>query len=273
MIAYSFCNPERNHTASMVLSVLIHQILEQFPEIIKSIHDYDHKRYLPVNKNGPQGLQTHKHRNSQYLWNILEKDVSESKVRRVFLIIDALDECDEQSQKVLLSFFSSILRSSSNFKILFSSRPNDVMKHQLRNYLSQHPQHFKHAPLEAYDDEILKDISRYIDFEIQHLDRLTTSDQRLIRKKLDDEQSAVFLPVALLFAQIASESTRAVSEILADLPRDLEKLYERLVTQLPDTQHTPRLLLQLLLYTFGPVTIYDLALYVKFALAPDVTIA
>lgn len=52
--------------------------------------------------------------------------------REVFVIIDGLDECDNKSQKELVTLLDSLLKRTPRLKVFFSSRPQEGIESLLQ---------------------------------------------------------------------------------------------------------------------------------------------
>lgn len=236
-------------------------MLQKFPEVQQSILDYDQEHYAPIERNGEKRVQRNVNRRPHVLWKLLVRIVKESKVAKAFLIIDALDECDELSQQELISLFSDATWGDRCIQILFSSRPNEEFGGKFSYHSSRRSAHFRRMKIEDYEDEVIKDLDAYVDGELSRLGHdkvLTQAEQDRIRKKIAKERAAVFLPVALLFREIEQNKTRSIAEILEEIPRDLRSLYIRLIEKLPETHCRLDELLRLLVYAFTPVTLSDI---------------
>ncbi|KAF2182417.1 hypothetical protein K469DRAFT_503933, partial [Zopfia rhizophila CBS 207.26] len=228
----SFCVDGRNHTASRVLSVAIHQMLVQFPEVQKQAFSYDRTHFFGVNVWRPS---RGKSRPPNVLWNVFRKIVEEAKLDKLFLVVDALDECNLQSQNDLIQLFQGAVAQPLCIKILFSSRPNNEIKKTFSHCSARAPGLLRHEEVESLEDHINQDIDCYIDGEVARigdLKHLSPGERELIKEKLTNERSGVFLPVALLFREIEDETIRTVAEILEDIPKDLQDLYRKLLGQI-----------------------------------------
>lgn len=101
-----------------------------------------------------------------------------SAFTRTTLILDALDECYEESRSRLIKCFTRMIKRVPNLKILISSRRNDDIKRQLRMEAN--------LGIEATDNE--DDIRKFVLEKIEQ-DRLRREDEGLplISDKLKTE--------------------------------------------------------------------------------------
>lgn len=256
----SFCIDRQNYTASRVLSVAIHQILVQFPEVQKQAFSYDSTNFFGVNVWRPS---RGKSRPPHVLWNLFCKIVEEVKLDKLFLVVDALDECNLQSQNDLIQLFQGAVAQPLCIKILFSSRPNNEIKKIFSHCSARAPGLMRHEEAGNLEDHINQDIDCYIEGEVARigdLKHLSPGERELIKKKLTNERSGVFLPVALLFREIEDEKIRTVAEILEDIPKDLQDLYRKLLDQISaDASLERQSVFKYLMYSIVSLTPRDIA--------------
>ncbi len=182
-VIYSFCNEQRNDTASTVISVAIHQILSQCHHLRDFAFNHDRSHF---DGTGRWSLKKAKDRPAPILWNLFCKIVQESRVGKVFLVVDALDECDPQSQNDLLRLFYGAVPGPLCLKILFSSRLNTSLSKTFSFWSVRAPGNFRQRKLEDLEDYINQDIDCYIRGEaarIGHLKALSSQEMTLIIKK------------------------------------------------------------------------------------------
>jgi hypothetical protein len=106
-------------TAASFLKGLLHQLIQFVPDLIRHIMPY----YVSHGSGLTQSLGS--------LWNIFCAVTADSTLLDgIYLIVDALDECEETSRENLMTYFeqyfiarSSEASSSTFLKILVTSRP------------------------------------------------------------------------------------------------------------------------------------------------------
>ncbi|CAN9334674.1 unnamed protein product [Alternaria alternata] len=261
-VIYSFCSDQKNNTASMVLSTAIHQLLVHHPEVQPAILRFDQTNFFGKNLVQPS---MGKNRPTQNLWTIFVEIVREAKLKMLFLIVDGLDHCNEQSQNELMREFQSALCKGPCIKILFSSTKSDNIKKHFFHIEARHPEDTKHQELEDLDDHINDDIGIYVSGEVARISKddqnpLSPTEQDRIEEKLLHERSGAFLPVALLLREIEERGDRTVAEILEDIPKTLQALYQDIVSQISTELHGRQIpALKYLLYCAIPLTLRDLA--------------
>ena len=113
-VACIFCNYQERSTQSLeeLVTSVLKQIIQDWPSVSKSIKEF-YKEF--------RGKQRHPR-----LTNLI--DALRSEIRtysKVFIVLDALDECQEDYQWGLITKLESI---SSKVYLMFTSRPLDLIK-------------------------------------------------------------------------------------------------------------------------------------------------
>ncbi|PTB54390.1 hypothetical protein M431DRAFT_17702 [Trichoderma harzianum CBS 226.95] len=115
-LAYFFCDSsfEKRKTATSVIRGLLYQLVQQHPKLL----DYILPKYNERGKGLFQSFDA--------LWAIFMAIAIDQKTGQKYCVIDALDECDRESQKILLQQFQETFHrqdAPSNVRILVTSRP------------------------------------------------------------------------------------------------------------------------------------------------------
>ncbi|KAH8743446.1 hypothetical protein F5883DRAFT_41840 [Diaporthe sp. PMI_573] len=141
-----------------------------------------------------------------------------SKYPRITVVLDALDECEEDDQEILVKFFNSLVTRStkdSNVKIFVSTRD----ERGLSQLLNQHPAILMHKGHTA------EDIAVFVREKVQQHSEWLHMNRELqdhILKTLVKDSQDMFL-----FAKVQIESLRQYSDE-GDIRRALKKLPETL---------------------------------------------
>ncbi|KAJ5657329.1 uncharacterized protein N7484_000978 [Penicillium longicatenatum] len=114
MLAYFFCDSgfDKQKTATSILRGLIHQLVGQHEQLLDYLLPIYHKR----------GAETFK--SFDALWEIFTAMAADQNTGRKYCIIDALDECDRESQNTLLAQLEETFLSqgiSPNIRILITT--------------------------------------------------------------------------------------------------------------------------------------------------------
>jgi hypothetical protein len=142
-LAYFFCDTssEERSIATAVLRGLLIQLLQQHPQLLNYL--------LPKYNERKAKLFT----SFDALWTIFMNFATDKATGRKYCIIDALDECEPDSQVTLLTQLQQTFghHSSddpvSNIRILITSRPYPEIDECLRQFVSKDLASFKPHPV------------------------------------------------------------------------------------------------------------------------------
>ncbi|KAK5053134.1 hypothetical protein LTR84_002108 [Exophiala bonariae] len=163
--------------------------------------------------------------------------------------IDALDECDENQIREMITFFQSLGQPTTSnharFQVCFASRhyPHITIAKGLNMDLEGQEGH-------------TQDITNYIDNEL----RIGHSNQaEQVRADLQEKSSGVFMWVVLVVDILNKEhdegrTIRRLQQKLKDIPRDLHELFRDLLTRDLRNQDELLLCIQWLLFAKQPLT-------------------
>lgn len=222
IVLFSFCDAQINDEVSKVVSIFIHQLLTVLPKLkpfaAKKIDHY----WSPTGENlRPRALRMPAARK----WQLLCELVRNSKLHRVFLVIDALDECKNASQVDLIHYFAN---AASNIRVLVSSKPNEDLRSEFSKWVALRPSTFRHVNADDEDKNIRKDIDRYLVGETARLENLrgySHDQQEAIRSHLQSYCSATFLIAKLMNKRFETAPISDLDAILSETPEDLLILY------------------------------------------------
>jgi hypothetical protein len=224
-------------TIGMYRSLIV-QLLERLPflqEVISSLGSA-----IRYDKGHQWGVES--------LKDLFYQTIQRISSASVLCFIDALDECNEDEIRDMISFFEnvgeSILPAGIDFRVCFSSRhyPHITILKGLSLILENQKGH-------------TQDIVTYIKKELK-IKNGSFANQ--IRAKLQDKASGVFIWVILAIGILNKGYDRgcvpnALQERLEELPGDLDELFRDILTR--DSYNTDELLLcvQLVLFTRRPL--------------------
>jgi len=183
-LAYFFCQStdSRLNNAVSVLRGLIFLLVGRDRTLIRYVRDvYD--KIGDQLFNGPNALYS--------LWSILSNILKDSSLPIVYLLIDALDECDDglsQFLKLISEYFSE---SRSKVKWLLSSRHRADIEAFLRPEGSR-----KRISLELNSEHISRAVDSFIGYKIEELAKQKEYDEHLREKvanQLREKAESTFL--------------------------------------------------------------------------------
>ena len=230
LLSYFFCQgtDSRLNNATAVLRGLIYQLLIQQRSLISHLREhYD-----------PAGQQLFEGDNAFYaLRDIFTEMLHDPHLTRVYLIIDALDEC-ESGLPQLLDLIDLIVQnastSSSQVKWLCSSRNRPDIDVGSRTNDSSIK-----LSLELNAKSVSGAVDAYIDHKISELARMKGYDNKLrdqVREQLHQKANETFLWVALVCKELGNVRKWNALKWLQKVPSDLTALYDRMIEQIQQSE-------------------------------------
>ncbi|KAF7978585.1 hypothetical protein HWV62_45298 [Athelia sp. TMB] len=144
----------------------------------------------------------------------------------VYIVIDALDECDDRPK--LLRWIDTVTsQTSSLLHLMVTSRPEPDIKDRLRPLCNM-------CEVDVADRRGSHDIRRYIDAILSEVHAWTESQKELVRTALVNGARGVFRWVALMIHQLLSDQCLSTSELkkrLKSLPKGLDEAYTKIIQQ------------------------------------------
>jgi NACHT domain len=214
LLSYFFCQAtDRSlNSATAVLRGLIYRLLIQRPSLMSHVRDkYDKAgKSLFEDSNAYFSL-------SQTLTNILH----DSSVPGIYLIVDALDECESGLSQLL-----DLIRrtaSTSRVKWLVSSRHRDAIEEQLRPDKGR----MKLSLELNARSHVANALTSYINHKVEELARLKQYKSELqdnVRHYIQ-AKAETFHWVALVCRQLAKTSPRKAMSLLQRFPPELPPFY------------------------------------------------
>ncbi|KAH7159349.1 hypothetical protein DER46DRAFT_702396, partial [Fusarium sp. MPI-SDFR-AT-0072] len=253
--AYFLCddkNQERR-TPTAILRSLIWQLLLQRNRF------FQHMR-SDFEKHRDSRLFECLFENFSALWRIFQDMLRDDHAGEVFILIDALDECDRSVRKALLrcirELFQAPPNSEGNFKFLVSCRPeiNDI-KYELDGV---------GVTLRMDSSEVNADLFDYVTLKVEDLAQRKKYSQSLkaeAKKALKSQAGGTFLWVSLMINELESTPNYGVAGKLKGLPKGLDEAYTRILDDnIPkERQEDARFLLLSMVAARRPLTKKELA--------------
>ncbi|KAL9079321.1 MAG: hypothetical protein Q9157_001797 [Trypethelium eluteriae] len=185
------------------------------------------------------------------LWDTLSAMIKDPSIDRVYLLVDALDECrhspleKNKGEEDLLEIFLNLLTRIDlspwrKVKWILTSRNEPKISESLRNLCQD-------TSLEVNSTNVSKAVDRFIDIKCEQLAcRKNYSSELLqfVKKYLTDNAGGTFLWVALICKELGRRHGLVTSDIKALLrtfPRDLVPLYDRMLELVRESQNAERI--------------------------------
>ena len=237
VVSYFFCqssDPRLNHAVAVLrglVFLLVTQdkqtLLPHLREKLDEIEDLE---------EGPNVLYA--------LFQILIDLSMESRFSKVYLMIDALDECNFELSP-LLREITRIESLSHKIKWLLASRNEPL----IREGLSSHERPC--LSLELNSTHVSQAVNAFINAKVARLAQVKRYNSDLtarVEKYLSDRADGTFLWVALVCKELEKVRKLDTIDRIGKFPAGLEPLYERILGQLSnqDSEEHPQLHLQVL---------------------------
>ncbi|KAK4068207.1 uncharacterized protein Triagg1_7450 [Trichoderma aggressivum f. europaeum] len=250
-LAYFFCdtNFEKRKTATSIVKGLLYQLVQ--------VHDNLLSRYiLPKYKERKDQMFT----SIDALWALFIAAAADQDTGRKYCIIDALDECDSDSQEVLLYHLQETFhyqdKAPSNVRFLITSRPYPEIRECL--------QVFTNKDLATFY-QMRQDIDRCIYERVNDLSKkkqYTDKVKREISIILREKAEGTFLWIVLACEELKRKPSKDAIHFLQTMPKGLTSLYEKLLqTAVEDeySDNTVRRILGFITVSFEALSVLELA--------------
>ncbi|KAI1109378.1 hypothetical protein F5Y14DRAFT_30227 [Nemania sp. NC0429] len=254
--AYFFCDDKNQDrkTPTDILRSLIWQLLLQRNELFKKHMQPDFDKY------SDSRLFDDLFCNFFPLWRIFQEMLLDAEAGEVFILIDALDECDPSTRKGLLQnirdFFMESPKLGRKVKLLITCRPEiPDIEGELKG---------AGVSLRMDHAHINNDLSEYIDFKTNELAEKKGYPPHL-KKQVQDaltiDSGGTFLWVSLMVAELGRGDVLQfqVQEKLKRLPRGLDEIYASILDRVsPDIQHVARFILHFMVAAKRPLKMFEI---------------
>lgn len=221
VLAYFFCentSDDLNTTVS-VLRGLIYLLVDQEKKLVRHIRRF----YDGVGRKLFEGP------NAMYALRVIFSDIlKDQSFENVYLMIDALDECDPKIHELLDWIISEDSELSPKIKWLTTSRNVPIFTERLGR------DHQLHTSLELNSQHVARAVARFIDYKVQELADLKSYAHKLrvfVRESLREKAEDTFLWVALVCKELSKVRQQKVKSLLEKIPSGLIPLYERMLDQ------------------------------------------
>ncbi|KAJ3458131.1 hypothetical protein MRS44_012240 [Fusarium solani] len=220
LVAYSFfSDPDGVYEASFVVASLVYGLVKQQPSYLRRVSKvYDHENKYPF-----QGR-----RSFTALEKILEDMLRDATGNRVILVVDALDECKTDLDRLL----DLILRTSSiqNVRWLVSSRGLRTIHQKFDATESK----MRKLSLDQTGADIQKAVQVYTRHQMWRLHHLRMSEEEReeLENRLLRKAGGTFLWLSIVMAELGNVASWDIDDVVDGLPDDLESLYVNLLQSL-----------------------------------------
>lgn len=221
-LAYFFCQTEeRLNNAVAIVRSLIYLLVEQQRALVQHVL----RHYEIVGAPLFEGV------NALYaLWAILLDILKDSSLSRIYLLVDAFDECTVQQIELLELITGKDMVSLPKVKWLLTSRNESAIRERL-----EHGDRRVHTSLEMNSQHVSDAVIRFIDFKVRQLAQTKQYDlrrQSFVGEYLRNKAEGTFLWVALVCQELQRVPSRKTESVLRSFPAGLTSLYARMMAQI-----------------------------------------
>jgi len=225
-MTYFFCQSTDNrlHSATSVLQGLIWYLVTSNPELgdefDNSFKTRGEKPFCSPNADFAE------------LSKLLSKLLSHPRATRINVLVDALDECDVDKDKLLRFIAEDSKQGTSKAKWLVSSRNH----RNVREELDSPEENLVTLSLELNSAHVAQAVDRFIEIQIETLAKkkknISMDDKVKLKQELTRKADATFLWVALVFKELEKVAARKVLARATAFPATLTAFYKRMLDQL-----------------------------------------
>lgn len=263
LFAFFFCDnkDERQRTATAVLRSLLVQLLRQHPSFFSYIQpEYDNY--------GEEKFKDVFCLTFDALWMVFEAILRSPMKRSIFIIIDALDECEEESKSKLVTMFRKFFDPNSqnntrkpnslaqSVKVIIVHRPEPGIE----GGFPREPE-----PLRVDSGLINCDLSKFIKEKTVKLQQdldLDSETSNQICDALERKAEGTFLWVSLVLGEMDKRDTQGnLTELLDKLPSGLPEIFELILRKIKSTHgREASFIVRIILVACRPLKVDELAM-------------
>ena len=251
---------DEQNKATLALDSLAHQIFRQNSCVI----NYALQELQAKGVGFTQEFHT--------MWNVVRAAVTDSRCSNVLCVLDALDECEESSRRLLMKVLVDFFKiqgagRDSRLKVIVTGRPYASLE---RGFMS-----LPSIRLRAEDDDTrpVEDVRLYVSHRAQRIvESLHIHDAGRVDalvKTLASKADQSFIWVSLILDQLelSVEGTEGeFVEIMNNLPNSLNDTYEKMLRHSPNTEKAKKIL-RVVVAASRPLTLEEMN--IALALRPD----
>ena len=247
-------------SATRAISTILHQLFASQPQLIQHA--------LPSYREIGKALST----TFPKLWSIFIAAATDLSAGGVTCVFDALDECNEQEQQMLIKaledfcLYRRALSSASRLKVLVTSRPYFEIRRGFDELLEAS------SSIELAGNDESASIKKEIDHVIRHRITKIASENRLtkkvsdyLEKRLLETEHRTYLWLRLLWEIIKNDLSGTITEmneLIDNLPSGIQDSYESLLQRCSKPLFA-RKVLQIVLVAGRPLTLDEIDVALK----------
>src|SRR5467141_5471053 len=226
VLSYFLCQgtDSRLNTATAILRGIIYLLAIEQPFLISHLRTkYDHA-----------GRKLFEDGSAFYcLSEVFRQMVQDPKLTAAYLVVDALDECEEGLPQLLDLITWTVSAQSSCIKWIVSSRN----RYDIEQCLGIDDSHTR-LSLELNADHISHAVDVYVDHKVSQLVSLQNDKalQEQVRDQMHQKSDGTFLWVALVIEELRRVLGVDMLKVLEDMPSGLTLVYDRMMKHIQQLQ-------------------------------------
>lgn len=253
VVTYFFCQNAdyKLNTIEAIIKGLIYQLVNQQKELKESLR----RRWDTANRRFDEDLTSWR-----VLWQVFLEMLDCCRCRRVYVVVDALDECQDEGMADLLKLIVRTgLHQPSKIKWLLTSRPLDSAERELLAGADQ-----VLVSLELNSKHVSEAVKTYIAYRVDELDRRQSYGPKLrqeVETELKNRAEDTYLWVSLACKKLEGVRREEALEILQELPPGLDAFYHRILDQLRHGEYVAvkscMRLLKVMMLAYRPLNVLE----------------
>ena len=272
-VIHVFCADTDTYSVNNILCAAIYQLIGG-SEILRDVAIQNDNTYS--SKEGRHGTSGHARR-LEDLWDLFSSVVKGSDLKRVYLVIDGLDNCQPKMQKELMALLNA---GPEKLRVLVTSQPLEDLRLALWNDHQELQQRSRVQRLEAnhYEGDINSDIGRLLQTKISEIREKRgwrEKEEQEALQYLSGQRAGIFLPFVICLETLEHTEVQSVKTDLKGIfnnLKDLDATYEKLMKSMSIRfQDKPSSIMNNVIYTQRPLTVRELGSICGYAseIAPD----
>lgn len=256
LLSYFFCQATdpRINSATAVLRGLLYILVVQRPSLLTHVR----KKYEYAGKSLFEDANAW-----IALTEIFVDVLQDPSLRTTYLVVDALDECISDSQKLLDFIAEQSSSASSHVKWIVSSRNWPGIGARLER-AGQKTQ----LSLELNEESVTAAVTAFIQWKVGRLAQIkkySIEVQHAVLHHLTSHAKGTFLWVALICRDLEATQRWNVPKKLTTFPPGLDSLYKRMLLQISESEDAEicRQVLASVAILYRPVTVLELTALVE----------
>ncbi|KAJ5379595.1 Vegetative incompatibility protein HET-E-1 [Penicillium cosmopolitanum] len=250
-LSFFFCQAtdSKLSNAHAVLRGLIYMLVKQQPLFLSHVQERFRDTGEPLFDDGDAWAA---------LCNMLMDILRDPCLDMMYIVVDALDECVEDRDKLLQLILLEI-RGLPHVKCIISSRNHVDQRKRLDD-----SQSILSLELQENAESVSLAIRAYISNRIAELESLEDDDTLLkyVQQTLEKKAEGTFLWVALVVQELQGVDSWDVKQVVDDVPTRLDDMYARMIDQIeqeaPRTRKFCQLLLSAATLAYRPLQLLEL---------------